>query len=781
MSSAPFFRLAPLRLAWLLACAAAAVPAAVFGQQTAAPADPATDELTPATLEAVTISARRRVENAQDVPIPATVLDGDRLERQRLQRVEDLQQLLPSTGVAHVNARQTAIAVRGLGNTPANDGLEASTGVYLDNVYLGRPGMAVQELIDIDQIELLRGPQGTLFGKNTTAGLLNITTRRPTFSPEHSVQVSLGERGLRQLQAVLSGPVSEHSAARVTLYDHHENGSVTNLSNGERLNGGQRSGIRGQWLYQPHDDFELRVIGDHHAERSSYGTQVLYSLGPGLARQRALAAGATNLIDDPSRYEVFLDDRQHVKVDQGGLSAEANWRLASGFRLTSVTAGRFWNYSPANDDNLDIPITRNVGYNVRHQQFSQEIRLASPAGEPVEYVVGAYYLHQRLRNENFVDYGRAADSVLLGSPLPLLAGVRSNSFGETESDSYALFSQATWHATSRLDLTAGLRATYEQKDASIRRPLPQGGDPRFAPVRNQPTMLGAYESGPLSLAEWSPSALLSASYRFDPSVLGYVTYAHGEKSGGINMGGPGAAPTLGPDSLMFGRERVDSIDVGTKTSWLDGRLQANANLFWAGVKGYQATQLLPQPGLPGAFIQVLTNAGDVRSRGAEFDVRAAVTRGLTLVANGSFNDARYRDYGNAPCPPEVTLQGGAVCDLSGRQVAGAPRWILNLGAQYRYPLSPSVQQYVAANYSWRSHQDGTLDSSVYSRIPAYGVFNLATGWDMTQGDTLWTLSLWVRNVFDKRYFPAVVATANGAYTASVGTPRTIGATLRASF
>jgi iron complex outermembrane receptor protein len=760
----------------------ASLPASVYAQAPPAAAPQSAQAADAQSLAPVTVTSRRREENAQDVPIPSSQLDGEHMETQRVFRVEDLQQVLPSTSVAYINARQSSIAVRGLGNNPANDGLEGSTGVYLDNVYLGRPGMAVFDLLDVEQIELLRGPQGTLFGKNTTAGLLNIRTRLPTFTPERSVQMSVGQRGLVQTQAIMSGKVAEDVAGRLLVYDAHDQGSVTNLYDGSRMNGGTRTGLRGQLLFQPDDNFSLRLVADYHIERSSYGTQVIYSLGPGLALRRATAAGATNIPTDPSRYQVNLDGDQHVSVDQGGLSAEANWRLPSGFRVTSITAGRMWDYKPSNDDNVNVPVTRNVGFDVRHRQFSQELRLASPAGREVDYVMGAYYYHQQLRNQQFSEFGSAADLALSGVRSGLLAGVDSRAFGALDTDSYALFSQATWHTTSRLDLTAGLRATYEDKQASVRRGNPTGGLPQLAPIRNSPFALGAYDTGPIALHGWSPSGLLGANYRFAPDLLGYANLSHGEKSGGVNLAGPGNAPTLGPDSLKVGQERVNSMDLGFKSSWLERKLQFNANLFWAEVHGYQATLYVPQPGVDGAFLQTLTNAGDVRSRGAEFDLRAAPMRGLTLMMNGSFNDARYRRYGNAPCPAETTiLNPAARCDLGGRQVAGAPRWILNVGAEYRQPVGHNAQHYSSITYAWRSAQDGSLDASAYSRIPGYGVLNLATGWDISQGENLWSLSLWVRNVTDKRYFPAVVATANGAYTASVGTPRTIGATVRYSF
>lgn len=777
LSSPRCHPLVPLALAALLSSPLHAEPA----PPPAAAGHAATGADTPS-LAPLTVSARRREELAQEVPAPVSVVDGATLEARRIDRIEDIQQLLPSTSVAFINPRQTSIAVRGLGNNPANDGLEGSTGLYLDNVYLSRPGMAVFDLLDIEQIELMRGPQGTLFGKNTTAGVLNISTRRPDFTPERSLEMSAGQHGRVQARAMLSGPLTDEVAGRIVVYRSQDAGTVTNLYNGDRLNGGHRDGVRAQMLFTPDDSFSLRLIADYNAEKSSSGTQVIYSLGPGLALRRAIAAGATGIVSDPTRYQTNIDETPRIEVEQGGLSAEANWLLDSGFRLTSITAGRFWNYDPVATDELNVKVLDN-GVTVRNRQLSQELRLASPAGGRFDYVVGAFYMQQRLRNRLSLSFGPAADIFLQGAPTGLLASVRSENPGQQDTSSYALFGQGTWHVNDRFDLSAGLRASYELKEARVTRDSPVGGSALLAPIRNQPGLLGAYDSGTLRLEQWSPSALLNASYRLRPDLLGYITLSHGEKSGGVNLTGPGTAPgPLGPDSLLVGPERVNNLDLGLKSTLWDHRVLLNANLFWAEVHGYQTTTLVPVRSLSGAYVQVLTNAGDVRTRGAELDLQLLPLRGLTLTLNASLNDARYRRYDNAPCPAEVNIPyPNAVCSLSGRQVAGAPRWIVNLSGEYRYRWSADVQHYLSAAYAWRSGQDGTLDGSVYSRIPAYGLLDLATGWRLGHGASLWSLSLWARNVLDKRYFPAVAATANGAYTASVGTPRTLGATVRYDF
>ena len=734
------------------------------------------------TLRTVTVDARGRPEAAQQVPIPLTSIDGETLEAQQSYRLDDLQQWLPSTSITFGDPRQSAIAVRGVGKNPSNDGLEGSTGVYLDNVYLGRTGMATFDLLDIERVDLLRGPQGTLFGKNTTAGVLALYSRPPTWETERSLQLSIGQRGLAQGQAVFSGALSEDTAGRLLVYGTHERGTIENLYDGGRVNGGDRSGLRGQWLLRRGDGFSLRVIADQHRERSTYGTRVIYALGGGPAAARARAGGATGIVNDPRRYAVNTDGVERVDLDQGGMSAEANWKLGSGATLTSITAGRSWKFAPTTNDNLNIPVLIDGGTRVRQQQFSQELRYAGPTGGAVDHVVGAFYMRQRMRNEISTVFGPQADIVLQGTRVPVLANASTLSFGALDTESFALFSQATWHATSRLDLTAGLRVTQERKDGRTHRGDSTGGAAATAFLRNRPIVLGAYDTGPLAIRQTRPSALLNASYRLDDDAIGYVSASHGERSGGINLAGPGAAPgPLGAASLIIGPERVDSLDVGVKSSLWNDRLTLNVNAFLAGVRGYQTSMFVPAGAGAGNYVEILTNAGDLRSQGLELDASARPVRGLTVWTNAAFNDARYRRYDDAPCPSERAFVPNARCSLTGRQVAGAPRWAFNAGAEYRRPVGPSTQHFVSAAYAWRSAQDGTLDGSVYSRIAAYGLIHLATGWKVARGNEAWSLSFWLRNALDKKYFPTVAATANGAYVASVGTPRTLGMTVRLDY
>jgi iron complex outermembrane receptor protein len=773
-------RLKRLPLALLLAGSASWTHSYAAETQVPTPVPTGKPAANSSQLETVTVTTRRREESSQDVPTPMSVVSGQNLETQRVYRIQDLQQLVPSVNVAYMHARQSSVSIRGLGNNPASDGLEGSVGLYIDNVYLGRPGMAVFDLMDIEQLEVLRGPQGTLFGKNTTAGVINISTRAPTFTPERSIETSVGEDGYFQTKGTISGPLNDELAGRFSAYRTRSDGDIKNEYNGHDLNGGSREGFRAQLLFKPNEDFNLRWIGDYNEEDSSAGTRVLYNTGPtingvNLYSARAAAAGAT--LVNGSHRKVNLDNDQHVTVHQGGTSVEANWTLPSDFTLTSISSYRFWNFTPKNDDGLNVPATYNAGVSVEDKQYSQEFRLASPKGEFFDYVVGAYYFGSDLDNKSFAYYGPQAD-IWNGTPRGALANVGSVGNGHIKTDSFALFAQGTWHLTERLDFTAGVRGTYEEKSAWVTRDAPVGGAAvtgAAATARRGRT--GAYDSGDLNQYSSSPSGLLNLSYRITDDVLGYATLSHGEKSGGVNLA-VGSAPTAGADSLLIGTERANNAELGFKSTLWDHRLQLNANVFWTQVNAYQTN----------AYddvnrVQYLTNAGSVRSRGVEFESTIVPLRGLTLNFNGSYNDVSYLSYKDAPCPPEISQAPGAPasCDLSGHQVVGASKWIGNANGEYKWNLDNGFEPYVTGSYAFRSKAVGTVEDSDYGQIPSYAVVNLSTGLrgDFNQGQ--WDISLWLKNAFDKTYYTTLWTGGNGGYEGLLGTPRTLGVTGRYDF
>jgi iron complex outermembrane receptor protein len=722
-------------------------------------------------LDEVVVSARRRAENAQDVPIPITALSGEALDQSGVYRIEDLNSRLPSLNAQFANPRQTSIAVRGLGNNPANDGLESSVGVYLDDVYLGRPGMANQDLIDLEQVSLLRGPQGTLFGKNTTAGVLNLSTSAPSFAPGGAIETSAGNYGYYQVRGTATGPIDDGTlAGRITYSKTYRDGFVDDVTDGRRLNGVDREGVRGQLLFKPSEALSVRVIADYEEENSPCCISVLYNVGPnnGAMLKAHLAAADATEIYDPNFLSTSINDPQYMRMRQGGGSVQVNWRLDGGYNLTSITAYRSWQFLPTNDaDGTSVSAIPNAGQEVDDEQWSQEIRLASPTGGPVDWVAGLYYFYQYQSNLAFTQYGPDAHA-LYGLPA-FYNEAYSQVRAYPETDSYAAFGQGTWHITEQWSLTAGLRDTQEDKTSHIERNAPVGS-PGIELV------LPAYSSGDLKISNNNVSALASLGFQFDPNLLGYASFARGAKAGGINESVP--AGHLGVSSLYVAPETANDYELGLKSTWLDQKLLFNGNLFWTDVKNYQATQL--EQSSPGVFVTTLTNIGGVRTRGVETEFTTKPLDWLSFDLNASYNDAVYTSYANAPCSIESTLAGLVTCNLTGQQVVGAPRWVVNPDLNVSHDLSGGVAGYVLTGYSWRSSFFGTADNSEYGVVKSYGLLNVRAGLRGDLGSRAkWDVSAWANNALDKRYLVGgLTGPTFGAYSLFPGNPRFWGVTAR---
>ncbi|MCH4247177.1 MAG: TonB-dependent receptor [Acinetobacter populi] len=739
-------------------------------------------------LETIIVTTRRREEKVQDVPTPITVLSAKTLDIQGLSRVEDLQQALPSLNVSFQNPRQTSIAVRGLGNNMGSDGLEPSVGVYLDNVYLGRPGMAVFDMLDIAQLELLRGPQGTLFGKNTTAGLLNITSKSPTFYPDNNVSISAGERNNFQTKLSLSNALSDTVAGRLSLYKVTQDGYLENTyrKDADKLNDVNRQGLRGQILWEPNDQFNLRWIADYHEQDDHSGATVFYWYGPNNGARyttNVTNAGGNPVKPSYTEKKISSDVNQSMKNEQGGTSIEANWTLANDLKLTSITAYRFWDFSPSNSDNTSADAIRHQGLIVNDKQYSQELRLASANSEVFDWVTGLYYFQQNLKNNSVVKYGDHADAFITGSTVTDIWNNRETSTkAYADIKSYAGFGQGTWHITPKLDLTAGGRITYEEKTARIIRSAAQGGvEIASLPLAQQATansQFSAQDTGKMSIHDTGYSSLLTGSYRFNPDQLLYLTYSHGEKSGGFNLSIPNAA---GLEALKIRPETVNNYEIGLKQSFLDNRLQLNTNFFWAEVEDYQTTSTVAGA-TAGTTVSIMANAGEIRTRGFEVDASYQPIQGLTLNLNTSWNDAIYTKYSDAPNSASASsLTGISYQDLTNERVYAVPEWTANFNFIYELKEKNSWQPYFFGSYAWRDWSYGTLDNAKENIINAYGLINFGLGARHNFGDNQFDLSLWVRNLTDKVYPINVLNGYNNVSSATIGQPRLIGATFKLNF
>ena len=722
----------------------------------------------------IVVTARRTAERAQDVPIALSVLSGDTLEHKGGYTLTDVQFQTPSLTAYNSNPRNSSIGIRGIGVSSASDGLDTSVGVYIDGVYLGRPGMALSDLIDIDRVEVLRGPQGTLFGRNNSAGVLNITTRKPEFKFGATAEVSGGNYNYNQERVSVTGPLIDGLLAyRISGFNTHRDGVLDNIKTGVGANSVGRSGGRLQLLATPSSNLTFRLSADYSIEDDTCCVSSTKLVLPGslsATTGRTLQAlAALGYVPTASLDYTQNNSPQNMKTDQKGVSLQADWDFGLA-TLTSITAWRYWHFSPLQDSDgtpLDV-IQVNVAQ-TRDTQVSQELRLASKPGR-FTWQVGGYLFHQVLKDHfilnqfgydasNFyTTYARlanpAAAAIVIAPGSQYLDDVR------TTVDSIAVFGQANYQITDQLTLTGGIRYTHDKRfglsDTST------FGTPYAAtslPFHYNTTVKGN-----------NVSYLATLAYKITPDVLAYGSYSTGYKGSGLNLNAAVSAGT----PLVLAPEKVRNWEIGLKSQLFDKHLTFNISAYSTDLSGLQAN-IVPSNGNR----SYLANVGDVRARGVELDASLAVTHNLTIEANGSYNDAKYSSYHNAPCPVGVT----GICDLTGRPLFQAPKWVANASIDYHVTLG-TVSPYALAQFSYRSSTFGTADDGPYSRIAPYALANFRLG--AAFGDHRYDLSLWVNNAFDKKYFQnlsttAIVGTSPFAYAGQLGTPRTAGATFRVSF
>lgn len=751
-------------------CAVSFAPDRAHAQTAAAPA-PAYGE--------VVVTARRRAERIEDVPVSMTAISGAQLARAGVNQVQQLQFEAPSTNISIANPRQTNFAIRGLGNNPATDGLSSSVGVYIDGVYLDRPGMADFNLLDVDRVEVLRGPQGTLFGTNTTAGAISVVTRSPSKTFEAEGQVDLGNDNLTSLQASVSGPISDQVAVRIAAYKTDRDGYLRDVDTHSDNDSLHREGVRAQISYEPNNQLTLRLIGEYGDEDDSGGVLVLYNKGPSAsANPRFLtfdtwaARNGVTPIFDPDGLKDDLNEAERLKQSERAVTGIADYKLGD-FTLSSITGYRFWTFTPFNDFDWGpaSAFTTN-GVIDREKQYSEEVRLTSPSGGLFDYVLGLYAFRRDLEATTDTVYGPNYALGLGAAGNTALNNATSITNADPETTSFALFGQGTAHLTSKLSLTLGVRETYERSSEHIQRLALTGGTGP-APITVAPYV------GRLSISNDEPSGLADLSYKFTPDILGYASVAYSAKAGGFNAPAVPQSTTgvIQPTSTLLVRpERALNDEVGIKMAFFGRTLMLDADAYWTNVWDYQANTL--QTGPNGAILSLITNVGSVVSRGVEGDANWRPFGGLVFNGSVGYNDAYYQSFPNAPA-----IQGavGATQNLSGRPVVQAPHWTANLGATYTHRIKQTIDSYINGEVAYHSGYYGYIDDSSYSRLPGYVIGNLRVGASFSGGR--YDLSLWVHNIGDARYFNAVTPaiTGSGGYFASVAEPRMFGATLKAAF
>lgn len=751
----------------------------------------------------IIVTARRRAEDVQSVPAAISVVAGDTLTSTHSVNISQVTQLVPTLNYSSPNPRNTAYTIRGLGSSvvaisQANDGLEPGVGFYVDQVYHARPATAAFDFTDLEQIEVLRGPQGTVFGKNTTAGAINITTRSPSFDFGTEAEFSYGEQNFVQAKAAITGPVAPGLLAfRLSGAITRRDGVLHNVRLNRDQNNLHNDAIRGQLLFTPSSDVTLRVIGDWANFRNECCTQVFVRVAPTLKpvsqQFAALAAGAIPGGYSPPSTNPFdrltdIDAGLGVDTQEGGVSAIADFNLGPA-TLTSVSAWRYWAWDAANDrDYTGLPIQITQHIPSRQDQYSQELRIASNHPGTFDYVAGLYYFHQKITGHPISIYGPLATYWLLpaGRPANLLDGYQTEGTTVFSTDSYAVFGEVTWHPLPRLAITGGIRYTYENKDGAYDVRAFGGLATATASLIADKNSILRSQSYTGHIGDGSASGRANISYQLNDDIMAYASYARGQKSGGINMSGlpvypagvPGHAsgdPIL--ETVTVRPEQNTTIEGGLKTRLFGNAVTFNINGFYTRVTDFQANVVDNAAVI--ALRSYLANIPEVTVKGVEFDATARIGSRFNLRASGAYSDGKYASYPKGPCPIELTGSATAQCDLSGKGLPGLPRWSGSIGGEYVVPalIGQIDGQFVLrADASVKTRIFGDATDSAYTVIPGYALVNASIGYRTPN----WDVSLFVRNLFDRNYLQNVTVQAgnSGLIVGTPSDPRMFGITLR---
>lgn len=717
------------RRALMLAGASVAVLAVTPAvAQEAVQAPPATEQA--ATLDEVVVTARRREERLQDVPVAVTALSSQTLENLQASDIGALEGAVPNLTLHEGDAANAVVYLRGVGQVDSLAFADPGVGVYVDDVYLGRAQGAFLSVYDVDRIEVLRGPQGTLYGRNTIGGAVKFVST--PLSPDWGgrAEASVGDYGLVEARLSAGGALNADAtllgkaAVSVSRRDGYSDNAFTGMDDGDKDQVAGRISLE----YRPTGDLSFRLNVDASQDR------------PQTSRTPARATDVLGLYPDTlaDPFKVDADFNDVNTLDTFGAALTADWALSDLWSFKSVTAYRTMDYA----SHLDLDATPLAVFGVyvdeNQHQFSQEFQLTY-AGERVTAVAGVFYF-----DETDLTY-----SGLLGPIISLVTG----SINDQNNRSYAAYGQATYDLTERLSLTAGLRYTSEDKD--FRRTQTLYAPMTEVPDRNDPGILLMTDiDTSASWDSWSPK--LGLDYKVSDDVMAYVSVSRGFKSGGFDgraNDGSGAAP-YDPETLW-------AYEAGVKSTLMDRRLVANLAVFWNDYTDLQLSSFSADGG--GGFIALFTNAGAATIRGAELELTARPIPALTLNATVGYLDARYDEY----------IGPGGVDISDQRHMVNAPEWSARLGGVYVADLGANGSLTLGADASYRSKVYPTVSSSEILAQDAYTLIDAFVRWS-DRNDALF-VQLGGQNLTDERHIEQGfdLSDSLGYQLAYFGAPRTV--------
>jgi iron complex outermembrane receptor protein len=705
-----------------------------------------------ASVPSVTVNATRRNASLQSVPVAVSVLDGDALNNANRTSIDTIVQEVPSVTFRQQGGnKDSTIFVRGIGTISTSPGVEPTVSTVIDGVVYARPGQATLDLLDIEHIEILRGPQGTLFGKNASSGVLNVIGRKSTQETTGFVDASWYEGNEKRVRAGVSGAIQPGvvSASVTGLYADYD-GNINNVhAGGGKLNGYDRKGVRARVDITPTRDLDISLIADYLRSTSS-PTFTAYK-----STAAAFNAGIAPVVAGTENRQVNTDIPSDIRDKNKGLSAQVDYRF-NGYTLTSITAVRDWDNTQYTSTSAignaaevaritaAFPATRDIG-TVEFKQASQELRLASPKEQFAEYVVGAYYLHGKDREvyQRIVNNGAAINSGRADY------GVKN--------DSYSLFGESTLNFASDWRAIAGARWTRDDLSYDHARTSTQ--TVAFAGVQPSTQSTG-------STSKDGYSGRLGLQYDIARDINTYATYSRGYKGPAYNV----FFNMLSRDTLALKPETSDSFELGLKASAFDRKLTANIAIFDTKYSNYQANFY---DTVAGAVVTRLINAGDVSTKGVELDLNARPTRELTLTQSLAYTDAKIDSF---DCPAAAA----ASCNLNGQPLPFSPKWKSFTRANYALPLQNGFIVDFSADYTYQAKTQYDLFQSADAIQGAYGVVNAGIALSSPVGG--WRIALVGKNLANKSYATNLV-TSTGYVTRAVprDDERYFGITVRKEF
>ena len=763
-----------------------------------------------AQIDEIIVTANKREQTLQDIPVSVTVTTGDTISKAAIQDIIDLQSVVPTLRVSQLqSSTNTSFAIRGFGNGSNNEGIEPSVGVFIDGVYRSRAGSSISDLPRLERVEVLSGPQSILFGKNASAGVISIITPKPSGETGGYIEASLGNMGYKNTKALFESAISEDLSFDVSGNMTQRDGYFTNVAGGAAMNERARWGVRGQVSWTPRDNTEVRIIADYDSiDEVCCGTSNLIN---GATGGVIFALGGALVPEQPFAYRIATDIDPFNEVENGGISAQIDVDYES-FVLTSITSQRFSDTFEALDiDFTSAPLTQTSPNDLNVDTFTQEIRLTSTGDGNLDWMVGAFYFNETVDYTSEVLWGPQArnyfDFLVAGLGAPGALGAIEGGFGfpagtffangtgvqdtfSQDDQSSSLFGQFDWLLNDQLTLTTGFNYTEAKKEVTVSQvntnvfaSLPAsllGGlaalQSSLPPVVNLPNAIEDNTSD-----DSDTTYTLRLAYDVNDNVNIYGSYATGFKASSWNLSrdsGPNAAdlaalqaaglttnaPNLSAGSRFADPEESEVYELGLKAVFESGSF--NMAIFDQTIKGFQSS-IFNGTGFE------LRNAGMQSTKGVEFDLVYYPVESLRLGFAGTLLDPLYDEF----------VGGGFEgADLSGTKPAGIHEVSLSLSALYDFRLGNN-DAYARADYQYADEViivDNIPPAVAAIATREIGSLNMSAGMNTQSG---LNLSIWARNVTNDEYMTSGFPTPAqaGSFNIYPNLPRTFGVTLRKSF